>query len=165
TAASGVHHKSDVGGVKLELADADAVGEAYADVAGRLGSRVVVSAMAPPGVEVALGVVNDPTFGSLVLVAAGGVLVELLHDRILAFPPLDEARARPLIDRLRMRPLLDGARGAPAADMGSLAHAVSRLAVLASDLGDRLSALDANPVIVSPDGCVAVDALVLARTD
>ena len=163
TAAPGVHHKSDVGGVQLGLEDADAVRDAYADVAGRLGPQVVVAEMAPGGVEVALGLVLDPTFGSLVLAAAGGVLVELLHDRALAFPPLDEAGARRLFDRLAMRPLLDGLRGAPAANVDALAHAVSRLSVLADDLGDVIAALDVNPVIVSPDGCVAVDALVIAR--
>ena len=161
TAAPGVQHKSDVGGVRLGLAGADAVRLAYAGVAERLGPQVVVGAMAPSGVEVALGLVNDPTFGPLVLVAAGGVLVELLHDRVLAFPPLDEAGARRAVDRLLMRPLLDGVRGAPAADVDSLVHVVSRLSVLAADIGDLLVALDVNPVIVSPMGCVAVDALVI----
>jgi hypothetical protein len=119
--------------------------------------------MAPDGVEVALGVVRDPTFGPLVLVAAGGVLVELLKDRRLGLPPLDRRAARRLIDGLKIRPILDGVRGAPAADVDALARAVSALATLASDLGDRLDALDANPVIVSPSGCVAVDALVIPR--
>lgn len=163
TAAAGVQHKSDVGGVRLGLADADAVRQAYDEVTSSLGSQVAVGAMAPDGVEVALGLVNDPTFGPLVLVAAGGVLVELLHDRALAFPPLDEARARRLVDRLQMRPLLDGVRGAPAADVDSLVHAVSRLSVLAADLGDLIAALDVNPVIVSHECCVAVDALVIPR--
>jgi len=161
TATPGVQHKSDVGGVRLGLAGADAVRLAYAGVAERLGPQVIVGAMAPSGVEVALGLVNDPTFGPLVLVAAGGVLVELLHDRVLAFPPLDEAGARRAVDRLLMRPLLDGVRGAPAADVDSLVHVVSRLSVLAADIGDLLVALDVNPVIVSPMGCVAVDALVI----
>jgi acyl-CoA synthetase (NDP forming) len=163
TAAAGVSHKSDVGGVLLGLADADAVAEAYRDVEARLGSQVVVAAMAPRGVELALGIVPDPQFGPLVLVAAGGVLVELLHDRRLAFPPLDEPAALRLIDALRARPLLDGLRGAPPADVGALASAVSRLSLIASDLGDLLVALDVNPMIVSADGCVAVDALVLPR--
>jgi acyl-CoA synthetase (NDP forming) len=161
TAASGVAHKSDVGGVRPGLADADAVRAAYDDVAGRLGPQVAIGAMAPAGVEVALGVVLDPTFGPLVLVAAGGILIELLHDRALAFPPLDEAGARRLVDRLQMRPLLDGVRGGAAADVGSLVHAVSQLSVLASDLGGLLAELDVNPMIVSPGGCVAVDALVV----
>ena len=161
TAAPGVQHKSDVGGVALGLTDADALRTAYEDIAARLGPRVVVAPMAPKGVEVALGIVRDHTFGPLVLVAAGGVLVELMKDRQLALPPLDEHQARSLIDRLRSRPLLDGLRGAPAADVASLAFAISRLSVLASDLGDLIAALDVNPMIVSPTGCVAVDALVI----
>jgi hypothetical protein len=96
-------------------------------------------------------------------VAAGGVLVELLKDRCLAFPPLDAARAIELIGRLRIRPLLDGVRGAAPANVSSLAHAVSRLSLLAQDLGDLVEAIDVNPVIVSAAGCVAVDALVVPR--
>jgi len=163
TAAPGVQHKSEVGGVALGLADPDAVRAAYADVTGRLGPEVVVAAMAPDGVELALGVVRDPQFGPLVLVAAGGVLVEILHDRRLAIPPLDELRAHALVDGLRVRPLLDGVRGAPPTDVDALTRAITRLSVLAADLGDRLEALDVNPVIVSANGCLAVDALVVPR--
>jgi acyl-CoA synthetase (NDP forming) len=162
TAAEGVRHKSDVDGVRLGLSTAADVRAAYEDLAARLGPKVVVARMAPPGVEMAFGIVHDPTFGPLVLVAAGGVLVELLHDRRLAFPPLDEGRAASLIDGLRSRPLLDGLRGAPPGDVVALASAAVRLSRLALDLGDLVAALDVNPVIVSPDGCVAVDALVLA---
>ena len=95
-------------------------------MAGRLGPRVAVGAMAPAGVEVALGIVRDPTFGPLVLVAAGGILVELLHDRALAFPPLDEVGARRLVDRLQIRPLLDGVRGAPPSDVDDAGPSRSR---------------------------------------
>jgi acetate---CoA ligase (ADP-forming) len=160
TAAPGVQHKSDVGGVVLGRPNADAIREAYADLADRLGPEVVVAAMAPAGVEVALGLVHDPTFGPLVLVGAGGVLVELLKDRKLGLPPLDERGARRLIDGLVTRPLLDGFRGAPPADVDALARTMSRLSLLAQDLEGRIAALDVNPVIVSPTGCVAVDALV-----
>jgi acyl-CoA synthetase (NDP forming) len=164
TAAEGLQHKTDAGGVRLGIGDAAQLTAAYADVAARLGPRVTVSRMAPAGVEVALGMVHDPTFGSLVLVAAGGVLVELLHDRALAMPPLDDAAAHRLIDRLAVRPMLDGVRGAAATDVGALARAVSRLSVMAVELGDLIAELDANPVIVSPSGCLAVDALVVPRT-
>jgi acyl-CoA synthetase (NDP forming) len=164
TAAPGITHKSDVGGVRLGLADAEALRGAYREVTARLGPEVSVAAMAPAGVEVALGVIRDATFGPLVLVAAGGVLVELLHDRALALPPMDDAAAHRLVDGLQIRPVLDGVRGAPPVDVGALAHALSRLSVLAADLGDRIAALDVNPVIVHPSGCVAVDALVEPAT-
>jgi hypothetical protein len=95
------------------------------------------------------------------LVAAGGLLVELLHDRRLGLPPLDERAAMRKIDALRLRPLLDGPRGSERADVVALARAVSRLSGLAAELGDLIAELDANPVIVHGDGCVAVDALVL----
>jgi hypothetical protein len=164
TAAPGVLHKSDAGGVVLSLADPDALRAAYADLAGRLGPQVLVESMAPPGVEMHLGIVRDEQFGPLVLVAAGGVLVELLADRRLALPPLDAARARAMIDRLQTRPLLNGVRGAPPADVEALVRAVVAVSRLAADLGEDLEALDANPVICGPDGCVAVDALVIPRT-
>jgi acyl-CoA synthetase (NDP forming) len=163
TAVPGIQHKSDVDGVRLSIDGPTELKANYDDLARRLGPEVVVAAMAPPGVEVALGIVRDPTFGPLVLVAAGGILVELLHDRRLACPPLDESRARDLVDRLKMRPLLDGVRGRQSADVAALARAVSRLSVLAIDLGEHLDAADVNPVIVSPERCVAVDALFLPR--
>jgi hypothetical protein len=98
-----------------------------------------------------------------VLVAAGGVLVEVLNDRRLALPPLDAVRARRLVDDLRVRPLLDGVRGQPPADIDALVKAVVGLSWLAHDLGDRLDAVDVNPVICGADGCVAADALVVPR--
>ena len=164
TAVPGVLHKSDVGGVKLGIANEGELDGAYNELASGLGPEVLVSPMALAGVELALGIVRDPQFGPLVLVAAGGILVELLKDRRMALPPLDEARARTLVDGLASRALLDGVRGAPASDVGSVARAIVALSGLAHDLGDRLDALDANPLIAGPDGCVAVDALVLPRT-
>jgi hypothetical protein len=129
-------------------------------MAGRLGPAATVQEMSEPGVEMALGVVSDPQFGPLVMVSAGGVLIETLRDRLLALPPLDETRARRLIDRLEARPLLDGVRGSPAASVVALARSMARLSLLAQDLGDLIGALDVNPIIVGPRGCVAVDALV-----
>jgi hypothetical protein len=118
--------------------------------------------MAGPGVELALGVVADPQFGSLVMVAAGGVLVEVMGDRRFALPPVDHRQAMAMLDRLAVRPLLDGVRGGgPPADLDAVAQAVVDLSVLAVDLGDRLAALDVNPLVAGPDGCVAVDALVV----
>ncbi len=161
TAAPGVTHKTERRGVRLGIGNADELGLAYRDIERRLGPDLLVVAMAPPGVELALGVVRDEQFGPLVLVAAGGVLVEVLGDRRLGLPPVDAARARRLIDGLGVRPLLDGVRGDEPADLDAVCGAVARLSLLASDLGDLIRALDVNPLIAGPGGCVAVDALVV----
>ena len=154
------YHKTELGGVVLDLADEVTLAAAYREMSSRLGPTVTVQEMARPGVEVALGVVRDPQFGPLVMVAAGGVLIETFRDRRLALPPLDKPHARRLVDRLGIRPLLNGVRGAPPADVGALAATLSRFSVLAHELGDLIGALDINPLIAGPNGCVAVDALV-----
>ena len=164
TAMPELTHKSDVGGVILNLRDGEAIRNAYADMAVRLGPEAVVARLVPPGVELALGVVRDPQFGPLVMAAAGGVLVEALVDRRFAIPPIDHQRAAGLLDRLAIRSLLHGVRGAPAADVAAIADAMVRLSELALDLGEVIDALDVNPLISGPDGCVAVDALVVPRS-
>ena len=156
----GIVHKSDVGGVVLGLPDADAVGSAYRTMADRLGGRAVVSTYAPEGVELSLGLVRDPHLGPLVVVGAGGILVELLGDRSVRLPPLDQDRALAAVDRLRIAAVLEGARGAPAADRDALAAAVVGLSCLAVELGDQLGALDVNPLRCGPWGCLALDVLV-----
>jgi acetate---CoA ligase (ADP-forming) len=159
----GALHKSDVGGVALGLADSAALGTAYTVMAASLGPAVTVEPMVDDGVEVSVGVVRDEAFGPLVIVAAGGTLVELLADRAVACPPVSHAMALRLFEGLRIRPLLAGWRGGPAADVDALADVVVRFSDLATELGDLLDAVEANPVIVSPHGVVAVDALVIAR--
>jgi hypothetical protein len=163
TAVPGVLHKTESDGVRLGLSDRRAVEERYEELASRLGQAVTVTAMAPAGVELALGIVRDDQFGPLILVAAGGLLVEVLRDRQLAIPPLDHTRARRILDRLAIRPLLNGVRGRPPADLDALAGAIVRLSGLAVDLGDQIDELDVNPVIAGPGGCVAVDVLVVPR--
>jgi len=164
TAAAGVTHRSDVGGVVLDLADTDAVLAAYRDLAGRLGPDVTVHRQVPAGVELSVGIVRDRALGPLVVVAAGGLLVELLGDRAVALPPLGRAGALRMLDRLRLRPLLDGYRGAPPVDLVALADLVVRVSRVAVDHADELDALDLNPVIASAEGVTAVDVLVVPRT-
>ncbi len=163
TAEPGIEHKSEVGGVVLDLADPEALKAAFGDLEHRLGARVSVSRRVSEGVEIALGAIRDPQFGSYVMVAAGGVLIELLADSAVSLAPIDENGAERLLGSLKARRLLDGLRGKPAADVASLCRAIACLSVLADDLGDALEQLDVNPLIASPDGCVAVDALVIAR--
>jgi acetate---CoA ligase (ADP-forming) len=163
TANPDVDHKSDAGGVILGLRNEDELRAAYEDLQARLGPSVVVAAMGSSGLELALGMVRDDQFGPIVMVATGGVLVEGIRDRRFALPPLDRARARALIDRLAVRPLLDGGRGRPPADTDALIHAVIALSGLATDLGHVINELDVNPFVAGPDGCVALDALILSR--
>jgi hypothetical protein len=159
----GLRHKSDAGGVVTGLADPAALTAAYDRLAARLGPRVLVSATAAPGVELSLGLARDPALGPLIVVAAGGVLVELLADRAVALPPVGQAGAHRLLTRLRAARLLDGVRGAPPADRDAIAGAIAALSALARELGDHLDALDINPLICAPDGAIAVDALAIAR--
>ncbi|AQT78928.1 acetyl-CoA synthetase [Mycolicibacterium litorale] len=156
-------HKSDLGGVVLHLADPDALGAAYHRMAGRLGPDVSVDAMAAPGVEISVGVVRDDNFGPLLVVAAGGTLVELLADRVVACPPITAESAATLLGSLRTAALLTGWRGSPAVDMAALAAVLVGFSQLAIELGEQLDAVEANPVIASASGAVAVDALVIAR--
>ncbi len=153
-------HKSDVGGVALDLRDDSALRKAYADMADRLGRAVTVEPMVTAGVEVSVGMVCDPAFGPLLVVAAGGVLVELLADRVVACPPISYKGARRLLDGLRIGPLLAGWRGHPAVDIDALAWVIVGFSQMAVEIGDVLDAVEANPVIASSRRVVAVDALV-----
>jgi acyl-CoA synthetase (NDP forming) len=160
----GALHKSDVGGVALGLRDEAALRAAYTAMAQSLGPAVSVQPMVGAGVEISVGFVRDDAFGPLVVVAAGGTLVELLGDRAVACPPVSHDGAVQLLDGLRIRRLLSGWRGGPAMDVDAVADVVVRFSEMAVELGDVLDAVEANPVIASPDGVVAVDALVIARS-
>ncbi len=164
TAAPGIRHKTEAGGVVLGLG-IDDVEAAYDDLAARLGPEATVHATAPDGVELSLGIVREPQLGPMVVVAAGGVLVELLADRAVALPPLSRTRARAMLDRLRLRPLLDGWRGAPAADVESVVDVLVALGEIAVAHGDRIDAFELNPVVAGPDGALALDVLLLTRSE
>ena len=159
----GAAHKSDVGGVVLGVADDAALNAAYRSMTERLGAAVSVHAMARSGVEVSIGVVRDENFGPLVIVAAGGTLIELLADRAVACPPISPTGALDMLDSLRIAQLLGGWRGDPAADVNALVAVIVGFSQLAIELGDVIDAVEANPVIVSPAGAIAVDALVILR--
>jgi acetate---CoA ligase (ADP-forming) len=163
TAEPGVAHKSDAGGVVLGIRDPAELTDAYAVLSGRLGPRVLVCETAGPGTELSVGITADPGLGPLVVVGAGGVLVEHLADRAVALPPVDAARARRMLSRLRVAALLAGFRGRPAADLDAIARAVTGVSAIACELGGELAALDINPLICGPAGVVAVDVLAVPR--
>jgi acyl-CoA synthetase (NDP forming) len=155
----GIAHKSDVGGVRLGIADPAGLTAAYADLSARLGPGVTVTEMAGPGPELILGMARDPALGPLIVVGAGGILAEYLSDRAIALPPLTGQAAAALIARQRFARLLAGFRGQPPADLAAVAAAVAAFSTLVTDLTDQLAAFDINPLICTPAGPIAVDAL------
>jgi hypothetical protein len=159
TAAPGVAHKSDAAGVVLGVRDPAALAAGYADLAARLGPRVLVCQAVAPGTELSAGIVTDGDLGPLVVVGAGGVLVEHLADRAVALPPVDAVQARRMLSGLRVSRLLAGFRGGPPADTGAIAAAITGVSAIACELGGALAALDVNPLICGPHGAIAVDVL------
>lgn len=152
-------HKSDVGGVVLDLESADDVAAAYREMVGRVGPAMtgaVVQRMARPGVETIVGVVLDPLFGPLVMFGMGGIAVELLRDRAFRILPLTDADAGELVRTLRASPLLFGYRGSAPVAVDALEDILQRVARVAAVVPE-LAELDFNPVIVSPEGVEVVD--------
>jgi acyl-CoA synthetase (NDP forming) len=160
TAMPGILHKTERGGVHLDLADESALRAAWRDLDSRLGPRAIVARMLPRGAEIAMGMVRDPQFGPLVTVSAGGTLVELFTDRRAALAPFGPATAHRLVESLAFRRLLTGYRGAPAVDIDCLALAISRFSVLAFDLADVVAEIDVNPLVCGAE-IAAVDALIV----
>jgi acyl-CoA synthetase (NDP forming) len=166
--AADLAHKSDLGLVALGLVGDDAIRDAAHDLlaAGRrhgLDTRgLLVEPMADPGVELIVGMRRDPSFGPAVMVGLGGVLTEVLDDVAIRLAPITTAEAGTMLADLRGARILDGVRGRPAIDKPAVADllaALSRLAIERPDIDE----VDLNPVIASPDGVVAVDALVVLR--
>lgn len=163
TAVPHLHHKSELNGIHLNLADAAQLANAYTDLADRLGPRVLVQEMVRGGVELILGIVNDDSFGPLLLVGMGGVWVELWQDQKLLLLPTTATAVRQAILSLRGAPLLHGLRGQPAVDVEAVVDAALKLAALALAYGNEMCEIDINPLIARPDGVVAVDALVISK--
>ena len=160
-------HKTDVGGVALNLGGGGEVLEAAKAMLGRVGqarpdARIdgfLVQRMAadPDAHELLLGVVRDAQFGPLVMVGFGGIYVEVLNDTAMRLAPLDTAEARDMLGDLRMAPALHGARGRPAVDLDRLADVICRFAAIAVAAPDILE-LEINPLLAGPTGVFALDA-------
>jgi acetate---CoA ligase (ADP-forming) len=151
-------HKTELGGIALDLADEAAVRAA----AERIGGAVLVQPMVKNGAELLAGVVQDPVFGPLVAFGPGGVLAELIGEAAFRISPLTDVDAQELVTTGKAGRLVAGFRGAPAADSDALADLVLRLARLCDDL-PAVAELDLNPVLALPERCVAVDARVRVR--
>ncbi len=162
TAAPGILHKSDVGGVILDIESEDELRACYRDMAERLGPAALIAPMAGDGVEMMLGARLDPQFGPVVLIGFGGVYAETLRDVAFALPPFTAEHARRCVDRLQLRPMLDGKRGRQPSDVDAFCDVAARFSTVVDALGDSIHEMDINPIIVHEKGCTIVDALVVA---
>ena len=164
-------HKSDVGGVILDVTSPAAVRTAVGTLlerAGALGAQidgVRIETQVPDGVAMLIGVVVDPRIGPAVVLGAGGVYVELLDDVALLLAPTTAGQVRAALTGLRVNRLLTGLRGQPAGDVDALVDAVVAVSELAWAARGELAALDVNPVLVHPVGVTAVDAVILRRAE
>lgn len=171
-ASETITHKSDVGGVRLDLRNVREVREAFAQVEQQiaaLGRRdemtgVLVQPMVREGVETIVGMTRDPSFGPLLLFGLGGVQVELLKDVVFRVHPLTDRDAREMVREIRGARLLEGYRGAPPGDLPRLEETILRVSQLAGEFPEIVE-MDLNPLkVLSPGrGCVVLDARVLVR--
>jgi acyl-CoA synthetase (NDP forming) len=163
-----IAHKSDAGGVELNLEDAEALGAAYdrmmsAVKAAQPSARidgVSVQTMAKPGTEVIVGMTKDAQFGPVLMFGLGGVLVEVLKDVAFRIVPIDEHDAEQMIHDIKGFPVLEGYRGQPPADLAALRALLLRLSGFVEQ-HPEIDELDLNPVFAYPDGAIAVDARIV----
>jgi acyl-CoA synthetase (NDP forming) len=161
TAVAGILHKTDAGGVVLDIANKQALYAAYSDMSTRLGARALVQPMVNKDRELLLGMKTDATFGPLVIVGAGGTLAEYFRDRAMLLPDAPEAEIIEKIRRLKIHRVLQGVRGARSVDLDALAAAVSSFARFCGAVSGSISEIDINPLHVGPDGVLALDALII----
>ncbi|KHK89807.1 acetate--CoA ligase family protein [Novosphingobium malaysiense] len=169
-------HKTEIGGILLNLPDASAVREGYATLVERAASAgfaesalqgILVTGMAPRGTETILGVQVDPTFGSTVLFGLGGIHVEVMKDSALRLAPVSEEEAHEMIREIKSFPLLNGVRGSRPSDLDTLARAIASLSRFAAANADTITSVDVNPFVVWEEGKggAALDALISVRED
>lgn len=169
-----IPHKSEVGGVRVNITSADEGASAYdalLDSARRQCPNaniqgVLVGLMAKKGVEIIIGTVRDATFGPVVMVGLGGIATELFKDVVYRPAPIGEGEAVAMLDELKSAPLLRGFRGAPKADVAALARLIARLSQLSAGL-PQVSEIEVNPVMVHPEGegVTILDALVVGTPE
>ena len=155
TATAEVIHKSDVGGVMLDLPDEQAARTAYRDLQ-RLGPRVLVQRMAAPGLEWLVGGRQDPTFGPVLVVGLGGIYVEVFRETVIRIAPIGHEEAHRMVEECRGAALLQGLRGQPPLDRQALVEVIVRVSWLLTDC-PQIRELDLNPLRILPTGCLALD--------
>jgi acyl-CoA synthetase (NDP forming) len=162
TANPDVAHKSDVGGVLLDIESPDRLLEGWARMNRTFGPAVTVAPMVrAAGVEMILGMIADEQFGPVVLLGMGGIHAEVIRDVVTILPPFDAAEARRQIAKLQLRRFLDGGRGCPVPDVGSFCRAAAAFSATVVQVADLVREIDVNPIKVLDKGCIALDALII----
>ncbi len=162
SAAPGLLHKTDQGGVVTNIEDSKSLTAAYATMMQRLGPEVLVMRQAEGDMELALGMKRDPQYGPLVIVASGGTHIEETSDRTIALAPVCASEARNMIEQLSIYAQLKGSRGQPGADLDGITNLVVQFSQLVTDLAPFIVEMDINPVMVGTTGLDIVDALIVA---
>jgi acyl-CoA synthetase (NDP forming) len=160
-------HKTELGVVRVGIADEAAVRRHYAEIVVAARGHELRGVLVQPmieGAEVIVGARIDPTVGPLVVVGSGGVLVELIQDTVAALAPVSPAEARAMFGRLRGYKLLAGFRGGAAVDLDALADAVARISEFAADFAGEIEEMDVNPLRCGATRIAAVDALIVRRS-
>jgi acyl-CoA synthetase (NDP forming) len=162
TAQPEIDHKSDVGGVVLNIANQADLLKAYREIADRLGPKGMVAPMLQSsGIEMILGISRDSQFGPTVVAGFGGIFAEVLSDVAVLIPPFNATTVKRVLENLSMADLLKGARGASKVDVDSYCEVAARLSEIAVAFSDTLVEVDINPIMLTADGCVGLDALMV----
>ncbi len=171
-ASPDIIHKSDIGGVRVGLANATQVRQAYREIMAAVKEKeprarvhgVSVQAMARPGVEVIIGMTKDAQFGPVLMFGLGGILVEILKDVSFRIVPLEKKDAREMVRDIKGFPVLEGYRGQPPSDVAALENMIMKVSAFVEKT-PQIKELDLNPVFAYSKGAVAVDARVVLEPD
>lgn len=160
-------HKTDVGGVRIGIAKTSEVKKTFNDMYKRLSKEnsdvkgVLLEQMVPKGVELIVGVQNDPQFGPIIMAGMGGIMTEVMKDVSFRMLPITESDAKSMLEELRGAPLLKGFRGSKSIDIKMLAKMLVRIGKMAMDNADYINSIDFNPVVAYPDSYCIVDAKII----
>jgi acetyl-CoA synthetase (ADP-forming) len=162
-------HKTEYGGVKLDLENPDEVKRAYSDIHLNILEKVpdadikgVSVDKMHKGTELIIGTTIDPQFGQMIMFGIGGIYVEVYQDVSFRLVPINSGDAKDMLNEIKGKPLLEGARGLPAADKNQLVEILMKVSELVKNNPD-IQEMDLNPLLITPDGIVAVDARVILK--
>lgn len=165
-------HKTDVGGVRVGLDNADDVRTTFEDMYDRLSNKkdvtvngILLEKMVPKGVELIVGIQNDPQFGPVIMVGLGGIMTEIMKDVAFRMLPITTSDAKSMLEELRGSTLLKGFRGAKSIDINKVAEMLVQIGKIGIEYADHINSIDFNPVVVYPKSHYVVDAKIILNDE